>query len=125
MLQLNQSQLAPDKSKQSYVPSDCLTAFRDEDFHLFAGQVLKQVTNNDKGSTIHQRRKMLISTIRDKITEMGMNSNARRIVGKSPLALVHTIKARRGQAVINEDPKVANLRDELRQIYMGKLPQYQ
>lgn len=117
LLQLNQSQLGltADKSKpvhMSYVPPDCLTAFRDEDFHLFAGQVIKQVTNKDKGSTINQRRRMLISTIREKITEMGMTSNAKRTTDKSPYPLVHKIKARRGQVVFEEAN--TNPRDELR-----------
>jgi hypothetical protein len=73
----------PAKPVSKHIPPDCLTAFRDEDFSIFAGQVIRNVIKQDKGSTVNQRRRLIISQIRDKVNDLGMSSNARRVVDKN------------------------------------------
>lgn len=68
---------------------------------------------------------MLVSTIRDKINDLGKTSSARRFVDmndpqQSDNKLSKLLRGRLGLLDLSEEHKTKP-RDQLRQIYMGKL----
>ena len=112
-----------EKNSLKTVPLDCRTCFKQEDFQRIAGQLMSNLDTTMNQSSNKLRRKAIVSTIRDKINDLGMSSNARRYdpkVGDSDNKIFKLMRSKRG----DHETYAMTPTEELRSIYAGKLESY-
>ena len=112
-----------EKNSLKTVPLDCRTCFKQEDFQRIAGQLMSNLDTAMNQSSNKLRRKAIVSTIRDKINDLGMSSNARRYdpkVGYSDNKIFKLMRSKRG----DHETYAMTPTEELRSIYAGKLESY-
>jgi len=93
------------------VPFDCQTAFRDDEFLSMADRMLLDMqAKGADGKGVRQRYLLMMSSIKEKVADLGMTSGARRVpqrqsdsVNELQNKLIKMMKARRGGSMTNPE----------------------
>ena len=64
------------------VPYDCQTAYKDDEFLHIADNMMQDIKVKGDGKGVRQRYLLMMSQIKEKVSDLGMTSSARRVVQK-------------------------------------------